>query len=405
LDRLERGLTLMTDIFKLSLPIDEETKKTCRSQLREDSLNFSSSSKLQPRKKGQFIESDLESDVKNKKIRLDEETDESTENSQKTPVAAAAAVTTATESTTATAATLISKDDLHDNSCISTSNLFGYSKPYSKQENSDVVPEEGYSHWQSETPRTVTPMSVQTQMVQQQQLVQQHQMQQQRQQQPHYKQRQHQLQQQQRQHELQRLRLREHRLQAMFKHKRQLLQKKRESASAPADATVTDSLVTTPNCILFQLRQPQQLQESREQRVRQTQQIQFRNAMQLYHQLQQLNQEEIIDLEKSAGKKNPEAEQIDETFPIEVGRTVTQFPANSTALEGEQFRVSTTTYVNLSRRPKLMMSDMNSAVTKSVEVLNSTLSRRGMITENGDTEEKKKRYNSPSYFFKIYKEI
>jgi len=116
LDRLERGLTVISDILILSLPIDEETKKMWRSRVREEPMNCSnnsssinnnnsSSSEHNLRKRVQFIESDSESDVRNKKIRLDGETDGST-NNQKNPVAVAVAATsTSTATATATATT------------------------------------------------------------------------------------------------------------------------------------------------------------------------------------------------------------------------------------------------------------------------------------------------------------
>jgi hypothetical protein len=423
LDRLERGLTVISDILILSLPIDEETKKMWRSRVREEPMNCSnnsssinnnnssSSSEHNLRKRVQFIESDSESDVRNKKIRLDGETDGST-NNQKNPVAVAVAATstsTATATATATtAAALTSKDHFQENSCSSsTINISGYSPGgYSKQESVNVEPEQGCSHWQPVTSRTAAPISAQKRKMQQQHLVQQPQqqkLQQLQNQQNLARQRREKViyNHQQRQQELQQLRLREQQLQEMLKQKRMLLQKKKESAAASeASASVTGTAgsdVTTLKTIPFQ-QHPQQQQQQKEmydQRVRQAQQHHFQKTiLQQQQQQQQLRrEEEIIDLDKSSGKESiqVEAEQTDEMSSIEVGRTVTQFSANSTALEGEQFRASTPTYVNVSRRSMLRMSDINTAVKNSVEALNSTLSRKEMVKDNGDAEEKKKR--------------
>jgi hypothetical protein len=419
LDRLERGLTVISDILILSLPIDEETKKMWRSRVREEPMNCSnnsssinnnsSSSEHNLRKRVQFMDSDLESDVRNKKIRLDGETDGST-NNQKNPVAVAVAATstsTATATATATtaaAAALTSKDHFQENSCSSsTINISGYSPGgYSKQESVNVEPEQGCSHWQPVTSRTAAPISAQKRKMQQQQLVQQPQqqkLQQLQNQQNHARQRREQViyNHQQRQQELQQLRLREQQLQEMLKQKRMLLQKKKESAAASASeasASVTGTAgsdVTTLKTIPFQQHPQQQQKEMYEQRVRQAQQHHFQKTILQQQQLRR--EEEIIDLDKSSGKESiqVEAEQTDEMSSIEVGRTVTQFSANSTALEGEQFRASTPTYVNVSRRSMLRMSDINTAVKNSVEALNSTLSRKEMVKDNGDAEEKKKR--------------
>ena len=415
MDRLERGLTVISDILILSLPIDEETKKMWRSRVREEPMNCSnnsssinnnnnsSSSEHNLRKRVQFIDSDLESDVRNKKIRLDGETDGST-NNQKNPVAVAVAATSTSTATATTAAALTSKDHFQENSCSSsTINISGYSPGgYSKQESVNVEPEQGCSHWQPVTSRTAAPISAQKRKMQQQHLVQQPQqqkLQQLQNQQNLARQRREQViyNHQQRQQELQQLRLREQQLQEMLKQKRMLLQKKKESAAASeASASVTGTAgsdVTTLKTIPFQ-QHPQQQQQQKEmydQRVRQAQQHHFQKTILQQQQLRR--EEEIIDLDKSSGKESiqVEAEQTDEMSSIEVGRTVTQFSANSTALEGEQFRASTPTYVNVSRRSMLRMSDINTAVKNSVEALNSTLSRKEMVKDNGDAEEKKKR--------------
>ncbi len=246
-----------------------------RSRVREEPMNCSnnsssinnnnsSSSEHNLRKRVQFIESDSESDVRNKKIRLDGETDGST-NNQKNPVAVAVAATsTSTATATATtAAALTSKDHFQENSCSSsTINISGYSPGgYSKQESVNVEPEQGCSHWQPVTSRTAAPISAQKRKMQQQHLVQQPQqqkLQQLQNQQNLARQRREKViyNHQQRQQELQQLRLREQQLQEMLKQKRMLLQKKKESAAASeASASVTGTAgsdVTTLKTIPFQ---------------------------------------------------------------------------------------------------------------------------------------------------------